>query len=485
MTPGEVSRDPDGFTVLLIDSDPAYLDECSRLITNDGHTVRGAEDLNSAADFLTDQTPDVIAADVSLLGSLGADSVSRLRELAPAATLIIAGVGAPDDASPSLSQGHDIFGYHDKSQGGDGLCLWIRAALACAQQGKALGQTRQLIGQVLESVPHLHRIQSLDDVLEAILERSLELMGGQNAFVAARMSDPVGKPPIEGFSDSTHRIDDYVVGAATAEDYPKGTTVDKLSTVPTNVMERAVAEQSHLVQDYHGVLPLTLADHVLGLTYLDRPAHDKDNRDILQLFGSQAAAAIRNAVLFELATVDATTRVFQKAFTLDRLRETLKLAWRKAFPVSVLMIDIDSFKELNDLHGHVVGDRALRHLGGLLKDNVRDSDIVGRFGGDEFLVVLIDANHQGADIVAERLNQALAAERGRPWPGALPPLKTSMGMASLDPGDVPPMDYGLPDFAQVIDALVHEADTSMYAARREAKGMFAGRTLTWAQFAGI
>jgi diguanylate cyclase (GGDEF)-like protein len=232
------------------------------------------------------------------------------------------------------------------------------------------------------------------------------------------------------------------------------------------------------------VLPLALGDHVLGLAYLDRPADDTDNRDLLQLFGSQAAAAIRNAVLFELATVDATTRVFQKAFTLDRLRETLKLAWRKAFPVSVLMIDIDAFKELNDRHGHVVGDRALRHLGRLLKDNVRDSDIVGRFGGDEFLVVLIDANHDGADIVAERLYQALAAERGRPWPSSVPPLKTSMGMASLDPGDVPPMDFGFPDFGHVIEALVHEADTSMYAARREAKGMFAGRTLTWAQFAG-
>jgi diguanylate cyclase (GGDEF)-like protein len=484
MTPGEASRDPEGFTVLLIDNDRTYLDECSKLIANDGHTVQGVEDLKSAADFLASQTPGIIAANASLLESDGADSIGRLRALAPEATLILAGTGAPEDVFPTLSQRHDIFGYHDKSHGGDGLCLWVKAAHAYAQQNAALGQTRQLIRQVLQSIPDLHQIQSLDDVLEAILERSLELMGGQDAFVAARMSDPVGKPPIEGFIDSPHRIDDYVVGAATAEDYPKGTTVDRLSGVPTNVMERAVAEQSHLVQDRHGVLPLALADHVLGLAYFDRPADVRDNRDLLQLFGCQAAAAIRNTVLFELATVDATTRVFQKAFTLDRLRETLKLAWRKAFPVSVLMIDIDSFKELNDLHGHVVGDRALRHLGGLLKDNVRDSDIVGRFGGDEFLVVLIDANHEGADIVAERLYQALAAERGRPWPGALPPLKTSMGMSTLDPGDVPPMDYGLPDFAQVIDALVHEADTSMYAARREAKGMFAGRTLTWAQFAG-
>jgi diguanylate cyclase (GGDEF)-like protein len=237
-----------------------------------------------------------------------------------------------------------------------------------------------------------------------------------------------------------------------------------------------------IIDDDHGVLPLALAEHVLGLAYLRRPGLGERDIQLLQLFASQAAAAIRNAALYELATVDATTRVFQKSFTLDRLRETTKLAWRKAFPVSVLMIDIDSFKQLNDELGHVVGDRALRHIGHLLKSSVRDSDVVGRFGGDEFLVVLIDANDEGADIVADRLHQALITERGRPWPAGVPPLGTSMGMATLDTGAVPPRELGFPDFDAAVEALVAEADTAMYRARREARGMAAGRTLTWSDF---
>jgi diguanylate cyclase (GGDEF)-like protein len=237
------------------------------------------------------------------------------------------------------------------------------------------------------------------------------------------------------------------------------------------------------MDDRHGVLPLALAEHVLGLAYLERPASQDRDFELLQLFAGQAAAAIRNAALYELATVDATTRVFQKAFTLDRLRETIKLAWRKAFPVSVLMIDLDQFKELNDEYGHVVGDRALRHIGRLLKSSVRDSDIVGRFGGDEFLLILLDADPMGADIVARRLRQALFSEQGHPRPQGVPPLRASMGAATLEPGDgIPPFELGLPDFPSVVESLVAEADAAMYQARREAKAVFTAPPLSWVDF---
>ncbi len=221
---------------------------------------------------------------------------------------------------------------------------------------------------------------------------------------------------------------------------------------------------------------------MLGLAYLNKPNLRERDLDVLQVFASQAAAAIRNAALYELATVDSTTRVFRKSFTLERLRETLKLAWRKGFPVSVLMLDIDDFKELNDAHGHIVGDRALRYLGIVLKKNVRDSDVVGRFGGDEFILILIDANRDGAEIVANRLHEALGSERGMPWPEGIPRLKTLMGTATLEPGVTSPMDLGFPDFPRVVERLVDEADAAMYQARRAAKRIFTGPTLAWADF---
>lgn len=483
MSVGGMNRSEQGLSALLVDSDPRFLSHSCKLIAEDGYRAWGAADLLAAANFLADQTPDLIVVELALLETDGADPLGDLRALAPAAPAILTASGPPDDHFRAFSRSHDIYGYHDKEHGSDGLRLWINAALMSARHLGAIRRTRQRLQQVLEAVPDLHRIQSLDEVLETILRRIEGLVGGESAFVAARMSDPVGKPALEGFGDSLQTIDDYVVGASSAGGFPRGETVDKIKGVPGHLLSRAVEERSHIIDDRHGVLPLALAEHVLGIAYLDRPRSADRDLDLLQIFASQAAAAIRNAALYELATVDATTRVFQKSFTLDRLRETVKLAWRKAFPVSVLMIDIDNFKELNDRRGHVVGDRALRHLGSLLNDHVRDSDVVGRFGGDEFLLILIDANHEGADIVADRLHQALVSERGRPWPTGVPPLKTSMGMATLDPGEVQPSEYGFPDFPLVVETLVAEADAAMYSARREAKGMYAGQTLTWAQFA--
>jgi diguanylate cyclase (GGDEF)-like protein len=472
-----------GLSVLLVDSDPGFLKRSCKLIAEDGHRAWGAEDLLSAANFLADQVPDLLLIELALLELDGADPLGDLRSRAPGSRVILTSSGPPGKRLQKLSRAHEIYGYYDKQHGDASLRLWVNAVATSARNLAKIRSTRLLMQQVLDAVPELHKIQSLDELLGTILERVDGLVGGRDGFVAARMSDPVGKPSIEGFGETRPTIDDYVVGAASGR-FQRGETVDKIKGVPPQLVSRAVEEARHIIDDDHGVLPLALAHHVLGLAYLNRPVAVGNDGEALQLFASQAAAAIRNAALYELATVDATTRVFQKSFTLDRLRETTKLAWRKAFPVSVLMLDIDNFKKLNDERGHVVGDRALRHIGHLLKTQVRDSDVVGRFGGDEFLVILIDAPHEGADIVAERLHTALLKEEGRPLPPGVPPLKTSMGLATLEPGDTPPMDLGFPDFPTVVETLVAEADAAMYRARREARGMSAGRTLTWDEFVG-
>lgn len=472
-----------GLSALLIDSDPRFLREASRLIAEEGHRAWGAEDLIAAANFLADHSPDLLLVEFELLQMDGADPLGDLRARAPGARAIVTAAGPPDERLRALCRSHGIFGYHDKGHGAEALRLWLCAAFANARQLETLRKTRHGICKVIDAVPDLHRLQSLEAVQTAILSQLGTLMGSEQAFVAARMSDPVGKPPIEGFTHSPQTTDDYVIGAANTDAYPVGARVDKLRSIPGHLLNRAVEERVQVIDHRHGVLPLTLAEHVLGLAYANRPCGGDGDLELLQIYASQAAAAIRNAALFELATIDATTRVFQKAFTLDRLRETLKLAWRKAFPVTVLMIDIDQFKELNDRCGHVVGDRALRQLGTLLKENVRDSDVVGRFGGDEFLIILIDANHVGADIVADRLHRVLEHRRNRPWLDGVPPLKASMGLATLEPGEVPPQELGFPKFQQVVERLVAEADAAMYQARREGVIMRAGSTLTWTEFA--
>ena len=482
MINGGKKKNEPGFSVLIVDSNPGFLSSSSQLIAESGHRAWGARDLIAAANFLADQTPDLMIVEVDLLELDGADPLADLRGSAPTVPTILMASGPPGERFEAFSKSHEIYGYHDKMHGSVGLLLWVTAADMAARHTDMIRQTRRSMKEILKMLPELHKLEPMDEVLEAILVQFEALMGSKGGFVAARTSDPVGKPPIEGFAHFPNVIDDYVVSAG-SDEYPRGVSIDQLGSVPKRLVRRAVEESVHIIDDKHGVLPLALGEHVLGLAYLEQPSAAHHDIDLLNFFATQAAAAIRNAALYELATVDPTTRLYRKSFTLERLRETIKLGWRKSFPITTLLLDINDFKAINGEHGHVTGDRALRYVGTVLKENIRDSDIVGRFGGDGFLVVLIDSDDKGGKIVADRLYKALVGDAARPRPRGVPPLTLSIGMATLIPGKESPFTLGFPNFERLVESLVSEADRAMHAARRDANWYTVGARLTWSDFA--
>jgi len=118
-----------------------------------------------------------------------------------------------------------------------------------------------------------------------------------------------------------------------------------------------------------------------------------------------------NKRLEELATTDALTRLLNRRALLDRLSSEVDRARRFKSQLSLLMFDLDNFKQVNDRYGHLVGDRVLRQFGGLLASQARTIDIVARYGGEEFVVILPETATDGAAIFAERLRERAAATR--------------------------------------------------------------------------
>ncbi|MDO8527830.1 MAG: GGDEF domain-containing protein [Deltaproteobacteria bacterium] len=136
--------------------------------------------------------------------------------------------------------------------------------------------------------------------------------------------------------------------------------------------------------------------------------------------------------LYKMAVLDAVTGIFNKRYFLDRLKEEFSHSKRTKNPISLLMVDIDHFKKINDTLGHLAGDFALAHLAQTLKQMVRTEDILARYGGEEFAVILRGTDEKGAWQLSERIRQAVEKSPAH-FETTNIPMTISLGIASLTP----------------------------------------------------
>ena len=136
-----------------------------------------------------------------------------------------------------------------------------------------------------------------------------------------------------------------------------------------------------------------------------------DHQRLLESLGLQIAAALQNAHLYELAMVDGLTGLFVRRYFDARIEEEIERSRRYGTPFSVIMLDVDDFKKLNDTYGHLVGDRVLRAIANVIKAQMRGVDTAARYGGEEMGVILPRTEMVGAYNLAERIREAIAELR--------------------------------------------------------------------------
>jgi diguanylate cyclase (GGDEF)-like protein len=174
-----------------------------------------------------------------------------------------------------------------------------------------------------------------------------------------------------------------------------------------------------------------------------------------------AAVALDNALQLKraeaLSVTDELTGLYNSRFLNQALRREAKRASRSGRPLSVLFVDLDGFKGVNDTHGHLFGSRALVEAAAVIKGSARETDVVARFGGDEFALVLPDTGGAGALLVAARLRERVAAYVFLAGEGVNYRLTVSIGVATL------------PDVASSAEALLQAADTAMYVVKDAGK----------------
>jgi diguanylate cyclase (GGDEF)-like protein len=209
------------------------------------------------------------------------------------------------------------------------------------------------------------------------------------------------------------------------------------------------------------LIPVTYEQKLLGLLggfRCERVAHwVPDNETFLKSVADQVASGVMNARLYarvqRQATTDGLTTLYNHRTGQEKLAEQLRVAERYQRNVSVVMIDVDHFKSINDNHGHPAGDAVLRSVASVIKNDCRDVDIPVRYGGEEFLLVLPEVNTEGAIVVAERIRRSLLAEIVHHEDVEIC-VTASMGIASF------------PEHAQNQQQLLDLADKSLYLSKR-------------------
>lgn len=165
-------------------------------------------------------------------------------------------------------------------------------------------------------------------------------------------------------------------------------------------------------------IPLKSNDQVIGVLNIHRPNKGAFKSQELELFTAVAehvSVAIEKARIFEKTKEDASrdelTGLYNRRFFFDKLGKEMKRATRYKKVFSIVIMDIDHFKSYNDLFGHVQGDNALRNIAQVLEHSVRGEDIVARFGGEEFILMLPEIGKSSAVKVAEKVRKNIASER--------------------------------------------------------------------------
>ncbi|AOE68178.1 hypothetical protein A7317_14590 [Pseudomonas fluorescens] len=172
---------------------------------------------------------------------------------------------------------------------------------------------------------------------------------------------------------------------------------------------------------------------------------------------------MRNALLYRAATRsalrDPLTQTGNRVAMDQTLQREIDMARRHLNPLSLLMLDIDHFKQINDTHGHAAGDNVLRAVAAAIKAQLRNVDMVFRFGGEEFLILLSNTGRDAAAMVGERLRQATQAQDY--WEDDLRiELTVSLGCSTLLAGES-------------ADSLLRRADNALYVAKREGRNRLA------------
>jgi diguanylate cyclase (GGDEF)-like protein len=478
-----------GNVILLVDDSPEYLESTRPLLEREGHSVLTAGSGTEALSILKGQKVDLLLLDYYMPGMTGEEVVLALRQFDPIVQIILQTGYSSEQPARELLKRLDIQGYYDKSEGPQKLLLWVDVGLKAAYNIQLLTKSRQGLKFILDVTPDLHKIQPLTDLLQGILLQVAGLLGVVNSFLAVIDSGGIRSPANdenEGFLAILDEDADLEIRAGTGRFSASLKIDDAIEPEHMEIIREVLNHGTVSLRPGITVIPLKVGEMTNGIIYFDRQVIQPQDLELLNIFANQAAVAIQNSQLYMMAAIDKLTGLYVRSFFEKWFQRELRTAFRSQQTLSLLMIDLDKLKQINDLAGHLAGDQALVAISETLRQATRNTDVAGRFGGDEFIILLPQTGREGGELVGNRFINLLKGKTILHDELDLA-VECSVGLSTLEPHtlkreDIPhpiPLDY----FENSGHLLIKNADEALYASKKAGGGkLHSSPPMQWPRF---
>ena len=459
-------------TILIVEEDRSYR-ELLKNALSPIYTIIDTGNLREAIHLASLTMPDLIMIDIEGFGREGTQLCEKLKEdyeTRDIPVLFIASITSNDEIILGLKAGASD--YITKP-----LCLpevFARIESHLRTQDDYAGLERKDLLMLLQLSETISVTRSPNVILRIIVNKMSKIMNVTRCSIVSIVD---GKEITVMASSDLAYHKEIVLDKNKYPEIRKAIETKQpviVNDVTKDPLMASVIEKiGHLESSSIVVIPLIKKESIIGTFLLRTISREtvKGNDRIFklsQLVASIAANALENAILFEsvktareffeeVSIRDELTKLFNRRYFYDRLKEEFSRSVRHGEPLSLLFIDVDDFKQINDTYGHAIGDDALKEIGCILKNSARESDIPARCGGDEFAIMLPNTNDVGAHNTALRISKTIQHHE---LTGANNcKLSVSIGHATQIGNNV--TSY---------DALVKLADDAMYKSKSQGKG---------------
>jgi len=446
--------------IMIVDDDQFYHEFCSDVLGQEGYQVKSTYTGEEALEVLKREPVDIMLADLVMPGMDGMSLLDKAKQVNPEVDVIImTGHASVETAVQALKSG--AADYLTKPLNPEALKLTVKRTIELRHLFDENLELRNLV-TLYEICQRVSQCLDLEKLYQLSLDAAMQALSGEMGLSFFKNDNEWDLKALRGMDEEEGAsLMEALLNKDLSRIPPKVTVVEELPASGRGGPGEWLRAKSALV------IPVTVPGSQQGVIVVlrkeEKAEYDRSDMSTARFLAEQIHLSFENALNYSdaqrLVFVDDHTGLFNTRYLDMALQNELRRAKRFKTHLSVLFVDLDFFKNVNDTYGHLAGSKLLIETSKVLKECVREIDMVIRYGGDEFILILIDTDRESAAKVAERIRKTMEESRFKIRDDLFLKITCCVGIATF------------PEDAETKSQLIHLADKAMYRGKETTRNV--------------